>query len=68
MKILTTVIMSFTLSALIGCASSYTSIEETKTENQYIVTEINQHPFGFASKVHACEAKSNTELECRKMN
>jgi hypothetical protein len=68
MKIFTTTVIALALSTLVGCVSSYTSIEETVNENEYIVTEINQHPFGFASKVHACKAKSNTELECRTLN
>ena len=68
MKILTTTVMVITILTLSGCASRYTSIEETNIKNNYIITEAHARPFGVSSEVHDCVAKTKTVLECRQIN
>ena len=68
MKILTSIIMVLMLLTLSGCASRYTSIEETNVKNEYIITEMHGRPFGISSEIHACKAKSDTVFECRQLD
>lgn len=68
MKLFSVLTVMVAVSAMAGCASSYTNIAKTEDEDRFIVTEITQVPFGIVANVRSCEAQSDKTLVCTKID
>ncbi|MBA35819.1 MAG: hypothetical protein CMI14_10350 [Oleispira sp.] len=50
--------------ALSGCASNFTSIEESKDGASFYLTEVWYGPFNVTGTLYECDAESKTKMTC----